>query len=37
MTSEALPPSAARARPALTRVIAAASRGNAIEWFDFLV
>ena len=27
----------ARARPTLTRVIVAASLGNALEWFDFLV
>src|SRR5438270_10447082 len=37
MTAEAFAPPAARARPSLTRVIVAASLGNAIEWFDFLV
>ena len=26
-----------RAKPTLTRVIVAASLGNALEWFDFLV
>jgi MHS family proline/betaine transporter-like MFS transporter len=31
------PPAAARAKPTLTRVIVAASVGNAMEWFDFLV
>jgi MFS transporter, MHS family, proline/betaine transporter len=36
MTTDALA-SPARARPALTRVIVAASLGNAMEWFDFLV
>jgi MHS family proline/betaine transporter-like MFS transporter len=37
MTADALAPSAVRARPSLTRVIVAASLGNALEWFDFLV
>jgi MFS transporter, MHS family, proline/betaine transporter len=37
MTAEAFAPPATRARPSLTRVIVAASLGNAIEWFDFLV
>src|SRR5271163_2505687 len=37
MTAESLAPAVARARPSLTRVIVAASLGNAIEWFDFLV
>lgn len=36
MTAAALVPPV-RARPTLTRVIVAASLGNAIEWFDFLV
>jgi MFS transporter, MHS family, proline/betaine transporter len=36
MTAASLAP-ALRARPSLTRVIVAASLGNAIEWFDFLV
>jgi MHS family proline/betaine transporter-like MFS transporter len=36
MTADALVPPV-RARPTLTRVIVAASLGNAIEWFDFLV
>ena len=35
MTAASLPP-AARPRPSLTRVIVAASLGNAMEWFDFL-
>src|ERR1700741_2186065 len=37
MTADALTPSAVRAKPTLTRVIVAASLGNALEWFDFLV
>jgi MFS transporter, MHS family, proline/betaine transporter len=37
MTADALAPPALRARPSLTRVIVAASLGNALEWFDFLV
>jgi MHS family proline/betaine transporter-like MFS transporter len=37
MTAASLAPSAGRARASLTRVIVAASLGNAIEWFDFLV
>jgi MFS transporter, MHS family, proline/betaine transporter len=37
MTADALSPPAVRARPTLTRVIIAASLGNALEWFDFLV
>src|ERR1700760_1135618 len=37
MTADALTPSAVRARPTLTRVIVAAPRGKALEWFDFLV
>ena len=37
MTADAAAPSAVRARPTLTRVIVAASLGNALEWFDFLV
>src|SRR5216683_1106003 len=36
MTAAALA-SPVRARPTLTRVIIAASLGNALEWFDFLV
>jgi MHS family proline/betaine transporter-like MFS transporter len=36
MTADALA-TPARARPSLTRVIVAASLGNALEWFDFLV
>ena len=36
MTAAAFAPPA-RARPTLTRVIVAASLGNALEWFDFLV
>src|SRR3974390_1540440 len=36
MTAEALA-LPVRARPTLTRVIVAASLGNALEWFDFLV
>jgi MFS transporter, MHS family, proline/betaine transporter len=36
MTADALS-LPARARPTLTRVIVAASLGNALEWFDFLV
>ncbi len=36
MTADAVAPSV-RARPTLTRVIVAASLGNALEWFDFLV
>ena len=37
MTADSVAPSVARVRPGLTRVIVAASLGNAIEWFDFLV
>src|ERR1700741_1189113 len=37
MTADALTPSAVRAKPTLTRIIVAASLGNALEWFDFLV
>jgi MFS transporter, MHS family, proline/betaine transporter len=37
MTADSLAVPAFRARPSLTRVIVAASLGNAIEWFDFLV
>jgi MFS transporter, MHS family, proline/betaine transporter len=37
MTIESLAPSAAPTRPSLTRIIIAASLGNALEWFDFLV
>ncbi len=37
MTADSLAAPAARTRPSLTRVIVAASLGNAIEWFDFLV
>jgi MHS family proline/betaine transporter-like MFS transporter len=37
MTAASLAPATARARPTLTRVIIAASIGNAMEWFDFLV
>jgi MFS transporter, MHS family, proline/betaine transporter len=37
MTTDAFAPPAVRARPTLTRVITAASLGNAMEWFDFLV
>ena len=36
MTADALA-LPAHARPTLTRVIVAASLGNALEWFDFLV
>jgi MFS transporter, MHS family, proline/betaine transporter len=36
MTAAALAPPV-RAKPTLTRVIIAASLGNALEWFDFLV
>jgi MHS family proline/betaine transporter-like MFS transporter len=36
MTADALS-LPARAKPTLTRVIVAASLGNALEWFDFLV
>ena len=36
MTAAAFAPPA-RAKPTLTRVIVAASLGNALEWFDFLV
>jgi MHS family proline/betaine transporter-like MFS transporter len=37
MTADALAPPAVRTRATLTRVIIAASLGNALEWFDFLV
>jgi MHS family proline/betaine transporter-like MFS transporter len=37
MTADTFNRSLARTRPGLTRVIVAASLGNAIEWFDFLV
>jgi MFS transporter, MHS family, proline/betaine transporter len=37
MTADSLAVSATRPRASLTRVIVAASLGNAIEWFDFLV
>src|ERR1700739_2826854 len=37
MTADSFAVPLARARPTLTRVIIAASLGNAIEWFDFLV
>ena len=37
MTAESLAVPAARRKPNLTRVIVAASLGNAIEWFDFLL
>jgi len=36
MTAAAFAPPV-RAKPTLTRVIVAASLGNALEWFDFLV
>jgi len=36
MTADAFAPPV-RAKPTLTRVIVAASLGNALEWFDFLV
>jgi MFS transporter, MHS family, proline/betaine transporter len=36
MTADVLAPPI-RARPTLTRVIVAASLGNAMEWFDFLI
>ena len=36
MTADTLAPPV-RARPTLTRIIVAASLGNALEWFDFLV
>src|SRR5215467_16032061 len=37
MTAKAFAPPVLRAKPTLTRVIVAASIGNAMEWFDFLV
>jgi MFS transporter, MHS family, proline/betaine transporter len=37
MTAESLAPPIAHVRPTLTRIIIAASLGNALEWFDFLV
>ena len=37
MTADSLTAPAARPRASLTRVIVAASLGNAMEWFDFLV
>jgi MHS family proline/betaine transporter-like MFS transporter len=37
MTAASLASPATRPRPTLTRVITAASIGNAMEWFDFLV
>jgi MHS family proline/betaine transporter-like MFS transporter len=37
MTADAFAPPAFRTKPSLTRVIVAASLGNALEWFDFLV
>ena len=37
MTADALVQPALRGRPTLTKVIVAASLGNAMEWFDFLV
>ena len=37
MTADAFAPPAIRAKPTLTRVIVAASLGNALEWFDFLI
>ena len=37
MTADAPIQPALRARPSLTKVIVAASIGNAMEWFDFLV
>ena len=37
MTATSFAPLPGRTRPTLTRVIVAASLGNAIEWFDFLV
>jgi MFS transporter, MHS family, proline/betaine transporter len=37
MTADSLALPAARPRASLTRVIVAASLGNALEWFDFLV
>jgi MFS transporter, MHS family, proline/betaine transporter len=37
MTAEAFASPAVRARPTLARIIVAASLGNALEWFDFLV
>jgi MFS transporter, MHS family, proline/betaine transporter len=37
MTADNLAAPAARAKASLTRVIVAASLGNALEWFDFLV
>src|SRR5215469_4404948 len=37
MTADALAPAAVHTKPSLTRVIVAASLGNALEWFDFLV
>jgi MHS family proline/betaine transporter-like MFS transporter len=37
MTADAVASPAVRARPSLTRIIVAASLGNALEWFDFLI
>ena len=37
MTADAPIQPALRARPSLTKVIVAASIGNARDWFDFLV
>jgi len=37
MTADALASPAIRVKPSLTRVIVAASLGNALEWFDFLI
>jgi MFS transporter, MHS family, proline/betaine transporter len=37
MTADALAPATVRTKPSLTRIIVAASLGNALEWFDFLI
>ena len=37
MTVDALAPPAVRTKPSLTQIIVAASLGNALEWFDFLI
>ena len=37
MTADALAPPAVRTKPSLTQIIVAASLGNALEWFDFLI
>ena len=37
MTADAFAPPAVRTKPSLTQIIVAASLGNALEWFDFLI